>query len=275
MERGREYKPARKSMGRMIREDSSMQSSFIFILLGIALLGTVTVLTLTERPYRGFTDIGYLVIVAGSALSLLGILLLRKRHSALTQILSMGQEVKARVTDCRVSSSGKAGTKTVIEVEFTLLGKTRRSETWVAYAVPIAIGTEIPIIVDPDKPDEFVLRDSYLSDKGAIEASTDTCSVCQEEIAFLEMNKHMKMVHPREYIVWRLWMVVLVASIVVPILAMVSSVVVFNDERVLIVCIIAIAVIVGSSFAVDRLGKRWEKKVSDAWKAKHSSRRKR
>ena len=264
----------RKSLGRMMREDGRMQAGFAFIAIGVALVATVSILTFTEKPYVGFTDIGLLILVAGSGLSCYGVLQIRKRYRTITRILSLGQEVKAKVTDCRIGSSGKAGTRTEIVVEYTFLGKNRRSKTLVAYAVPLAIGMEIPIIVNPDTPDKFVLRDSYLSDKGAIEASTDTCSVCQEEIAFLEVDKHMRQVHPREYVAWRLWMVVLVVSIVIPFAAMVLSVVVFNDERVLIVCVVGIAFVVGSQFAIDRLGKRWEKKVSDAWKARHSGRRK-
>jgi uncharacterized membrane protein len=262
----------RPSVFRMIREDNNVQTAFMIMVFGLMIVVMIAGFNLSKGPAGGFSTTTYLMIASGVALAVVGAVLLRKRVRSLAHTYSTGQEVKGKVTDCKVGTAGKAGTRTVLEVSYTYLGRPYRSRTTLPYAVPIAAGTEVAIVVDADNPDQFVLRDSYESKRGALEASTDTCSVCQEQIPFLDVNNHMKMIHPREFVIWKLWMVSVIATIVIPIGAMALSVIVFNDERVLVVVVIAIVLIVGSQIAIDRLGEKWEKKVSEAWKASHSDR---
>lgn len=252
----------------MIREDNNTQFSFTALVFGLIIVLMVVGFAISEG-----SSPSYLVLSFGFFLLILGVFLLMRRARSLSRTYSMGQEVKGRVADCRIGGGGRAGPRTALEISFTFRGKPYTGKTTLPYVAPFAAGTEVTIIVDPDDPEKFVLRDSYETERGAIEASTDICSVCQEQIPFLEVNNHMKAVHPREYIAWKLWMASVVLSFVVPIAAMILSVLVFNDERVLVVVIIAIAVIVFSTFAIDKLGTRWEAKVNKAWKASRKNRK--
>ena len=256
----------------MIREDSSVQSSFMMLLFGLIIVVMVTGFTLTQQPPRGFTNTGYVMLSFGIVLLISGAYLLRRHIQSLSQRYSTGQEVRGKVTDCRIGGGSRSGTRTILEVAYSYHGRSVRSETTIPYAVPIAAGTEVVIVVDPDDPERFFLRDSYETKRGAIESSTDICSVCQEQIPFLEVDSHMKLAHPKEYITWRLWMVALIASIVVPIGAMILSVVVFYDERVIYVVAIAIFAIVLSQIVIERMGKRWEAKVNKSWRSSHPGR---
>lgn len=261
----------RPTVLRMIREDSPAQSSFALILIGSILITMISALTLSEQPARGFSTMGYFMLFLGTALVLPGVYLIRKRIREISHTYSTGQVVMARVTDTSISST-KSMTRTDIKVVYTFLGQQHKSRTSIPYAVLLSSGASVAIIVDPDDPDEFVLRDSYQTERGAIEASTDTCSVCREQISFLEVNRHMRTVHPKEYIAWRFWMAAVVLSIVLPIAAMLLSVPIFNDERVVVVVVAAIVALVTSTIAIDRLGKRWEAKVYRAWKTAHRDR---
>jgi len=258
----------------MIREDSRIQSSFAILTIGAVMALMIMILTLFLQTERGFSTTNYVLLFLGSALVLAGFFLFRKRMRDISHTYSTGQVIKAKVTDASISST-KSMTRTEIEVVYTFMGRERRSKTSIPYAVFLSPGATIAIIVDPDKPDEFVLRDSYQTERGAIEASTDTCSVCGEEVPFLEVNNHMKAVHPREYLAWKFWMAAVVLTVALPIAAIALSVPMFNDDRVVIVCVVSILVIVFSQLAIDRFGKRWETKVHEAWKAKHKGRRER
>jgi hypothetical protein len=105
--------------------------------------------------------------------------------------------------------------------------------------------------------------------RSEIEKTTDSCSVCQEEINFFGMFHHMRARHPEEFPSWLLWATGVILALALPIAGMVLWMVFFGTSGAAPVIILLVAVMIVAQVAIDRTGKNWERKVNEKWKAAH------
>ncbi len=116
----------------------------------------------------------------------------------------------------------------------------------------------------PEKPSL-----SSLFRRSEIEKTTDSCSVCEEEVNFFGMFHHMRVRHPGEFPLWLTWAAATLLAFILPVVGIVLWFIFFGPTNGIIVILVFIGVIVVAEFVVERIGKNWERKVSGRWKAAH------
>ncbi len=105
--------------------------------------------------------------------------------------------------------------------------------------------------------------------RSEIAKTTDSCSVCQEEVNFFGMYHHMRRIHPDEFPVWIIWAASVVLALVLPIAGAVLWMILFRMSLSVLVIILLIAVMVSAQVVIGRVGKNWEKRVHEKWLAAH------
>jgi H+/Cl- antiporter ClcA len=105
--------------------------------------------------------------------------------------------------------------------------------------------------------------------RSEIAKTTDSCSVCQEEVNFFGMYHHMKTHHPNEFLAWILWAAGVVLAAVLPIAGMVLSLMMFGLSGALPLLLIFLLVLIVAQIVVGRFGKAWEMRVNEEWRAAH------
>jgi hypothetical protein len=105
--------------------------------------------------------------------------------------------------------------------------------------------------------------------RSEIAKTTDSCSVCQEEVNFFGMYHHMKTHHPKELPTWMMWAAGVILAAVLPIAGMVLSAMMFGVSEALPLLLIFLLVLIVAQIAVGRFAKAWESRVNEEWRAAH------
>jgi hypothetical protein len=105
--------------------------------------------------------------------------------------------------------------------------------------------------------------------RSEIEKTTDSCSVCEEEVNFFGMVHHMRTTHPDEFPAWLLWAAGVVLAFALPVAGMMFFFVFYGPTNGILVILMFVVVIMIAEIVVGRVGKSWEMKVSERWKAAH------
>ena len=109
--------------------------------------------------------------------------------------------------------------------------------------------------------------------RSEIAKTTDSCSVCQEEVNFFGMYHHMKTHHPDKLLAWIMWAASVIVAAVLPIAGMILSIMMFGLSDALPLVLIFLLVLIVAQIVVGRLGKAWEARVNEEWKAAHPASR--
>jgi hypothetical protein len=113
------------------------------------------------------------------------------------------------------------------------------------------------------------LRITSLFRRSEIEKTTDSCSVCQEEINFFGMYHHMRVHHPEEFPAWLLWAAAVIVALALPIVVLVVYVILYGTSDAVPILVLTAALMIIAQAVIDKIGKDWERKVNQKWAAAH------
>lgn len=105
--------------------------------------------------------------------------------------------------------------------------------------------------------------------RSEIEKTTDSCSVCQEEINFFGMYHHMRVHHPEEFPAWLLWAAGVIIALVLPFVLLVVYVIFYGTSGAVPVIVLVVALMIIAQAVIGKLGKDWERKVNQQWAVAH------
>ena len=105
--------------------------------------------------------------------------------------------------------------------------------------------------------------------RSEIEKTTDSCSVCQEEVNFFGMYHHMRARHPDEFLGWMLWAAGTILAFLLPVAGIVLWLFFYGPTNGILIILVFVIAIIIAEIIVGRIGKSWERRVNEKWKATH------
>ena len=105
--------------------------------------------------------------------------------------------------------------------------------------------------------------------RSEIEKTTDSCSVCQEEINFFGLYHHMRVQHPEEFPMWLLWAAAVIIALALPLVLLVVYVIFNGTSDAVPVIVLMVALMIIAQAVIDKMGKDWERKVNQKWASAH------